>query len=529
MSISNTAIQKEAEVAKNVEDSAAEHQAIAVQPAEKSKADSDKISESLITQDPSLMSDIVRAFSAAGIPLTRMNIPGLLEYMRANLDDPAAPSCGEQLKECYHRFINEELDSPPFCSVTDCSTSFADRRTIFSFPDCKESIKLWKQALRLKYRGRLSRGRLNRGGGVCELHFDEDFLIREADKSRVTLMPGAVPKNSKEQPSIDTPDNNHCRMCGTSIKYYMQHTVTELQTDQHLRPVLDLCLELNDSIHQLLPVTVCDGCANMIQFIGGFAKNCWDAQQKLLQRYAGVAGRKVEPWNRVYQYVENEEVIQAEASKESNPSEVLKITEEQLITESSNGTESARVVEAPIETCSIETQIIEDKETPKPILVKEEPLEKKIPVIIAASNDENDDRELNKQDPPPEKKPRRSKEADSNTSSEQVEKFTCKICLHQFNKQTELVIHNRKHVREQRDVKPDVLLSGWFLDAIKCLQCRKTFPTSEELKAHTSKEHKCDAYCPICGMRFRNNDVLEQHRKRAKRCLKNPDEPSKTR
>ncbi|EAT32645.1 AAEL015148-PA, partial [Aedes aegypti] len=222
-------------------------------------------------------------------------------------------------------------------------------------------------------------------------------------------------------------------------------------------------------------------------------------------------------------------VIQAETSKESNPSEVLKITEEELITESTNDTDSARFVEAPIETCSIETQIIEDKETPKPILVKEEPLEKKIPVIIAASNDENDDRELNKQDPPPEKKPRRSKEADSNTSSEQVEKFTCKICLHQFNKQTELVIHNRKHVREQRDVKPDVLLSGWFLDAIKCLQCRKTFPTPEELKAHTSKEHKCDAYCPICGMRFRNNDVLEQHRKRAKRCLKNPDEPSKTR
>lgn len=538
-----TKLQREAEIGPEVE-SSNQQQMTSDAPTEKEIMDIDTTGETIQPQqDASSVVDLVRAFSAAYIPLTMLHLPGLVDYLRANLDDPTDPKSCEQLKQCYQRFISEELDSPPLCSVSGCNITYADKRTIFAFPDCKESVKLWKQALNLKNRDRYV--------GVCELHFEEDFLIRDAGKSRVTLMPGAVPRNSKKPPVAETgltAVNNHCRMCGLTIKYCMQHNITELQSEQRLRPVLDMCLELKDSVHQLLPVMVCDGCTNMVRFIGVFVQSCWDAQQKLLRSYVGITSRKFEPWNRVYQHVEPTESEEfqiisttTETSEEPTPPEetVPYITEDEPTAGNSNDKNETAHIDAPIqvrvdeqpsENCSVESNL-DTSDTPKPILVKPEPLEKDILTIVPdIKNDENDDRELNQQrDQPPLKKPRHSKEAASGNTgtSERTEKFTCKLCLQEFSKQTELVIHSRKHALEHRTVKHDVLLSGWFFETIKCLQCRKTFPTPEELKAHTSEMHRSDAYCPICGMRFRNNEVLEQHRKRAKRCLIKANEPAK--
>ncbi|XP_062535845.1 uncharacterized protein LOC134205008 isoform X2 [Armigeres subalbatus] len=474
--------------------------------------------------------------------------------------------------------FRQELESPPFCAVPGCNTSYVDKYTIFEFPDCEEAAKLWNQALGLTHQGNQMQGE-----GVCELHFDEAFIIRDSSKTRATLIPGANPKN-QSKPVIRKStlvSNNHCRMCGLTIKYYMQHTVPELQAIQRLKPVLEMCLELHDSMHQLLPVTVCDGCANMVRFIGEFAETCWNAQLKLQQRYTGKDSRKVEPWNRVYHYVEHE-VNHTEVVHESSSSEHTLNSQQnfensgELITGDVDMVEIAHVGEETVELLTEEhtenlvedstellpleptknlaeeniinplevpaekpTEIVveapsSDKEdTPQPalVLVKTEPMEKIVTGSSTFSGDETYEREFKRRYYPPAKKSRRSKEpiANINISINQSEKFTCKICLQQFNKQTELVIHNRKHVseREQMDVKPNVLLGGWIIESIKCLQCRKSFPTPDELKAHTSQEHKCDAHCPICGMRFRNNEVLKQHRKRAKRCLIKESEPNK--
>ncbi|XP_065091107.1 uncharacterized protein LOC135712057 [Ochlerotatus camptorhynchus] len=446
--------------------------------------------------------DLIQAFSVANIPLTSLKIRGLVQYLQANISDPAAPSSSDQLKRCYQKYmsLNKDLVSPTFCAVQGCSTwSHKNHNyTIFPFPDCKESVKLWKQALNLTKARKMQ--------GVCELHFDEDFLIRESEDHHVTLMPGAIPKNF-QGPIKPLPSTNHCRMCGLSVKCPMTNTVSELQLDHRLRPVLDMCLELNDSKHSLLPDTVCDGCTKMVRFVGKFAETCWDAQQQLLGLYAGgMGGKKVQPWKRLYQYVEDTEergVIQTESPYPSLSEQVVLLTTEEQVSE-------VESKEAPQD---LSVKFDPDNDAPRLISVKAEPLDS-----CNSINDENVP-ETSNQEPPRKKFKSRVQQIDM--SSGRYKKYECETCWQRLASQAELNTHTRKHERERSEGKSmaDAVLTGWSMDTIKCLQCRKKFKTTEELKAHTAQEHKFEVYCPVCGIRFRNKEVLEQHRKRARRCI----------
>lgn len=393
---------------------------------------------------------------------------------------------------CFFR-LNKEHVSPTFCSVKGCRTWIQPdiNCTIFPFPDCKKSVQLWKQALRLTDNIIAYQPYLPHQGrkmhGVCELHFDEDFLIRESGENRVTLMPGAIPKNYKGQikPILSI---NHCRMCGLTVKSPMTNTVSKLQKDHRLRPVIDICLEMNDSNHSVLPDTVCDACTKMVRFVGKFAETCWDAQQQLLGLYAGGRGKKVQPWKRRYQYLEDAEetgVMDTESSDPSPSEQVELVTVEEQVSE----------VE-PIETPpDLSVKLDPDNDTSGLVLIKAEPLDN-----CNSINDENLP-ETSNQEPP--RKQFRPQQIDM--SSGRYRKFECKTCWQRLTSQVELNMHTWKHDRERSEGKSTAVavLSGWSIDSFKCLQCRTKFKTAEELKAHTAQEHNCDVYCPVCGIRFK--------------------------
>lgn len=440
---------------------------------------------------------------------------------------------------------------PTFCSVQGCSTwSNTDNKyTIFPFPHGKESAKRWRKALNLIV--------VRRDKGVCELHFNEAFLIREKGGERVTLKSGAIPKNSHEpiKPLIST---MHCRMCGLSIKYCMTNTIAELQMDHRLRPVLEMCLELNNSKHSFLPVTVCDRCTKMVRFVGEFAETCWDAQQQLLCKYAcGTslkqhmegAGKTLlhtssdllppdqEVWVTAQEQdseIESQGATQ-ELSMEFDPdcdtSSLISIKEETLYNCNSTNDDSEKtfvghadnsdhtVSEYAVFTVRELDSHEESKEASQELAIE---FDHDSDVSLKAEsldycNDENL-QETSNHNPPRKTSKHRGHQIDM--TSGRFKKYECVTCWQRLTSQVKLNMHMRKHEHERNEGKSstDAVLTGWVMDTIKCLQCRKTFKTVEELKTHTAQEHKFEVCCPVCGIRFRDKEVLEQHRKRVRRC-----------
>ncbi|XP_055623970.1 uncharacterized protein LOC129767284 [Toxorhynchites rutilus septentrionalis] len=212
------------------------------------------------------------------------------------------------------------------CAVVNCKRSRTKKIEVFPFPECTQTSKLWKEALGIREEDMKI---ANNQRGVCEQHFDKAFLVKEKFNQHTRLMPGAVPNLSIGIINVPAHNTYQCRMCARVEKKILRNTVTELRKDNHILPILDICLDLRSAAHSNLPNGICDVCIAMIRFFTKFLKSCWVAQDTLMVKYGSAGGEKVQPWRRIWRYPEEIGCAENETSDmktefvENQPSESI--------------------------------------------------------------------------------------------------------------------------------------------------------------------------------------------------------------
>ncbi|XP_058813360.1 uncharacterized protein LOC131677520 [Topomyia yanbarensis] len=414
------------------------------------------------------------------------------------------------------------------CIVQDCSAR--TRRTtlaVFPGPKCAGTQKLWKEALEQPIDGDIEGPY-----GVCELHFSEEYLVRE--KQSIWLNPGAVPNSTVKGARLPV----RCRMCAKSERTTMENTVSKLSKDKQLLPVLRICLDLENTKHRKLPDGVCEGCTSMVRFIGRYAESCWNAQNELLKQCVTERSTIPKPWKRARKY-ENHSQIIVIPTEAASPD---------LVLESSNlETISTKLQHDPLDAeealqvlTSIGLVTSDTDDGYKQELVGENILPEELsseiktePIVYLDDSDEQQNITTESTSLPSNcrkmktkslsnlrKSPfRKSTKSDttSNVANKQhirslrARNYECGFCLQSFDTQGTLERHIRLHERELDEYGTTSGANGKELDFIRCLQCRTQYRTALELKEHINLEHANQTDCLICGEKFKRKSRLDEH------------------
>lgn len=403
------------------------------------------------------------------------------------------------------------------CVVATCNARPGNHE-VFPFPKCTQTSKLWKEALGIVEKDSTN---VHNRRGVCELHFDEAFLVKEEFNRNVRLMIGAVPSISLGAP---------CRMCAKEEEKVMHNTIKELVKDKHLLPVLDMCLDLRSASHSKLPTGVCEACTLKIHYFCEFAKSCWFAQDTLLARYTKDRGVRVEPWRRIWRYPEEPEpqfetlvetpdmtteiIEKPDCSNSSTlvePMEfhlsdaVTNIREESVDLDVPKGIlkfeESASVeripdhIGTPFETCDIKTKVVENFYTesvpfvsslPENVSIKPEiDIEEEhimfhnIGVATNVNEESIDPETLNEavEEDLDESPAANIGEPPTKKFKSTEKPFECIVCAKKFKTQRTM----------QRHIRKELAKKGLML---RCLECNECYDTAEELRKHCITKHK---------------------------------------